>query len=185
MSKSDLKVARKYARALFDACQPSNYESVQAIISNIADAFLVQQVREAFQNPSVRQEQRLDWLKGIISESCPQEEKNVTNLFSILIENKRIGVLSDLAASFAELVSAYKKILCLEVTTSKQLSTSEHQVFGDKLKSNLPADLASQINFEWHINPDLIAGAQVKIGDKIIDGSVQASIGRIAQELKG
>ena len=150
----------------------------------IAEAFSQQSIREAFQNPSIKQEQRLSWLESIISDLCPTESKNVTNLFSVLIENKRISILSDLSESFADLVSAYKKILCLEVTSSSEMNSTEIKDFGDRLKGKLPASLASHLNFEWHVNPALIAGLQVKIGDKIIDGSLQASINRIAQELK-
>jgi F-type H+-transporting ATPase subunit delta len=184
MSKTDSKVAKRYARALFESCQPQNFDSVQAALFSLSEAVTEHSVREAFINPSLNQQQKIDWLQAAIKELCPSEEKSLSNLMAAVIDNGRIVMLPELAQHFAFYVSSYKKLLKLEVTSAKELSEQELKQISDEIKARLPKDIAPEVSFDWKTDQSLIAGLKVKVGDKIVDGSVQSAISNIAKQIK-
>jgi len=85
---------------------------------------------------------------------------------------------------FAQLLANYKKLLELEVTSAKDLSETERQELSQKIKSKMPADLADGISFDWKFDAEILGGLQVRVGDKLLDGSVSGAINKIARQLR-
>jgi F-type H+-transporting ATPase subunit delta len=185
MSKSDAKVAKRYAKALFESCSPKNYESVSSALQELSVALSDNALRNALLNPSLSPQQRSQWLTDLLSASCPEEASSLSNLFAVVIQNRRVDSVAALSAFFAELLAHYKKLLELEVTSAKELTQIEKDDLSQKVKGKLPGDIAQGVSFDWKTEADLLGGLQVRIGDKLLDGSVSGAINKIARQLRG
>ena len=80
---------------------------------------------------------------------------------------------------FADLLFEYRKKLLVEVSTAEKLSDKNLASLKDLLEKKY--DQAIQI--ETVIDPSLIAGLKVKVGDHIIDGSVRSKLDRLSYQL--
>ena len=127
MSKSEVKVAKKYARALFESCSPQNYEVVSSALQELSLSLSEPTLRNALVNPSLSPQQRSKWLADLFVSICPAEASSLSNLFAVMIQNRRIDSLPALSEFFTQLLANYKKLLELEVTSAKELSPSERE----------------------------------------------------------
>lgn len=184
MSKSEVKVAKKYAKALFESCSPRNYEAVNSVLQQLTLALADHAIKDALINPSVSPEQRSKWLSDICVAAIPDEAKTLSNLFTVMIQNRRMDSLPALSEFFAQLLANYKKLLELEVISAKELSQSERDDLSVKFKGKLPPDIAEGLSFDWKTEGDLLGGLQVRVGDKLLDGSVSGAIEKIARQLR-
>lgn len=184
MSKSEVKVAKKYAKALFESCAPRNFDVVNSVLQELKAALSDPALNAALNNPSLAPQQRSQWLSEILTVACPEEASVLSNLFSVMIENRRIDCLPSLAELFSQLVANYKKLLELEVTSAKELSQQEKDDLCARFKGKLPPDIAEGLNFDWKTETDLLGGMQVRVGDKVLDGSVLGAVTRIARQLR-
>lgn len=184
MAKAETKVAKRYARALFETCAASNYESVSAALTQLSSSLEDPAIRSALLNPSLSSQQRSAWITDLATSLCPDESKALGNLFSLLIQNRRVDSIPALSEFFAQLLANYKKLLELEVTSAKDLSDSEKQELSQKIKSKMPAELADGVSFDWKFDAEILGGLQVRVGDKLLDGSVSGAINKIARQLR-
>jgi ATP synthase F1 delta subunit len=66
------------------------------------------------------------------------------------------------------------------VTTTVELTKEERQKLETKLRSQYGADLA----FEYRIDPSILGGVVVRIGDIVIDGSVSGKLAVLKQKME-
>lgn len=190
MSKAEVKVARRYAKALFDSCNASQFDALSSALFAVAETTKQQDVKAALLNPSVKQSVRIDCLKEVAgcifaSESESAERTYLGNMFATLVENRRIDLLPELAEYFFGLVVSFKKLMQLEVTTAQTLKQQDFDLITSQIKEKMPAEFAAHLSIDWKTEKDLIGGMQVRVGDRLLDGSISGALNRIARELKG
>ena len=101
------------------------------------------------------------------------------NFIELLVENDRLLLLPDIATQFVVLRNRHDGTAQAEITSAfelsdaqvKELVTALEHKFGLKLKPSVTVD------------PSLIGGVRVAVGDQVLDTSVQAQLARMRDTL--
>lgn len=171
-------IARPYAEALFAAARDdqAGLASWSALVSELAQVASLGDVREALTDPRLNHQQRTELFVGLIKSPLSAKARNFIEL---LVNNNRILVLPQIAEQFellknelegtalAEIISAFP----LSDDQVQQLVTGLEKKFGLKLKPAVTVD------------PSLIGGVRVTVGDQVLDTSVQAQLSRMRDTL--
>lgn len=181
-SGREQRVAKRYARALFDVCSPTDLDRVEAQLKGLAKAWdLSNDFRESMNNPRVSESLRLQVI-GAVAESLGgwATEPLKRTLFT-LVTLRKGGVIPALSEIFAHFVSEYKKSLLLEVTLAQPASADELA----ELQRKLSASLGGEVKMSVKSDPTLIGGLTVRLGDSLLDRSVAGTLQRVAAQIVG
>jgi F-type H+-transporting ATPase subunit delta len=97
----------------------------------------------------------------------------VRNFFYTLLENGDIGLLDEVSAELERLSSSGPQVQTARITTAIALSDNEKEKFRQKLRQHH----GDNLDFVFSVNPSIIGGVIVQVGDKVMDGSVLARLG--------
>ena len=101
------------------------------------------------------------------------------NLLKVLIEKNRIFILPLLADHYREILNKKRNIVTANIITAVEIDDEVKNRVKDKLQ-NL---LNSTINIKSETDKNIIAGMVVKIGDKILDGSLKTKLETMKKQL--
>ncbi|ASS73853.1 hypothetical protein CIG75_01930 [Tumebacillus algifaecis] len=171
-------VAKRYAEALYSvASERSQADSVEQELAAILDVFHSHpELTNILEHPGIsidaKKKQVTELFKGRVSDL-------VLNFLNLLFDSRRQDVLDEVFATYVELANAVKGRIKGEVESAVPLSESELNT----LKTKLGAD-GQQVEFTTKVNPELIGGLRVRIGDRVFDYSVTSQLNRFRQTLK-
>lgn len=176
---SNQVVANRYADALFQLAKEKNQlESV----SN--DLQLVKQVAEStpqflqyVSHPKVTNEQKRTFIQQNFE---PNVTETTLNTLYLLIERKRIGSLLAMIDQFQKLAYEASGMAEAVVYSAKKLTDEEQQQIAATFAKKLHK---AKVVVKNIVNPDLIGGVRIRIGDYIYDGSIQAQLDSLKREL--
>ena len=161
-------IARPYAEALFRA-SGSDLGGTAAWLDELAAIAANVQLQQFAANPSVTAVQAFDVFAGVVKGQLPEAGKN---FLRAVIENSRIAVLPEIASQFRVLknVQGGSSDACvysafaLEGAALADLAVTLEKRFGKKL------------NLKVELDPELIGGVRVVVGDEVLDTSVKARL---------
>ena len=167
------ELSRKYATAVFSQAMDKWLGAVRAVNDRLAsDSALADTLKDSGRSFAERQ-QALD---KAIPESSDRE---IRNFFYTMLKDGNIALLPDVLADLDRMVRGGPQVQVAIVTTALNLSDEEKEQFRDKLKQKYGDDL----EFLFNVDPSLIGGAVVQVGDKIMDGSVATRLGAMKNVL--
>lgn len=108
-------------------------------------------------------------------------DDNAVNLVKLLNEYGRLAVLPEIAVAFEEQKAADEGTLEAEITAATKLSDVQ---IGTVVKQ-LEARFGKKINAEVKLDPAIIGGIKIVVGDTVIDSSVRGQLQEMAYALKG
>lgn len=173
------RLALRYARALMETAQAENaVEQVSDDIGHISDLFeqspeLYRLIERVARIPELL-EPVINALKSSVS-PC----ETTVRFMSLLAARKRLSILYDIAVVFTDLLLQKKGILQVTVTSSRKLQNDETKSIGNRLKSIIP----SPITIEWVVDPAILGGLRIQIGSEVYDGSLEARIQQLRNQL--
>lgn len=174
MAASAGKIAKRYARALFNSVQPAELESTREALRTFAATWTASaQLREVMANPAVPLGERVAVMKEVAK--AVKAGERLANFPELLVTKGRINALPQIAVAFSRMVDEVKKLVALEITSAFPMEEAERAEISAKVQK----DFGSLATISWHVNRDLIGGLTVKNGDKLLDGSIQGSLERV------
>ena len=173
------KLARVYAKALLDlAVEQNNLPTVREEIGHIKAVLEASpDLKRALGSPVVKDDQK----RAVFSSIFKDKLGELTLRFAdLLIRQGRGAQFKAIFQAFEEAFLRFKGIRAAVVTTAYELSAQEEQDIKEKL-----AQLSGQdIQLEKKIDPDLIGGMILRMGDRQYNGSVAAELKRLRREFK-
>ena len=103
------------------------------------------------------------------------------NFVKVLAENSRLSLLPVIAEQFETLKANAEGTLETTITSAQQLTQAQI----DDLVTGLKTKFNRAVNVQVLVDPELIGGAVIAIGDQVIDGSVKGRLQRMAFALQG
>ncbi|SFL62629.1 F0F1 ATP synthase subunit delta [Pelosinus propionicus] len=103
----------------------------------------------------------------------------VLNFLLLLVDKRRESILPAIISEYATLANKARNIVEAEVTTALPLGESQHTALANKLSQVT----GKTIVLKTQINQGIIGGMIVKIGDKLIDGSVVRQLATLKKAL--
>lgn len=127
-------------------------------------------LNEFIKDPSIKRKVKADAFKHISGSLNPA----TVNLLSLLAENGRLGKLQQVINTYKLIMSASRGEVVCEVITAKPLDADNKGKLESALKSFLKKGQTIQITTK--VDPSIIGGLIVSIGDKYVDMSVASKI---------
>jgi F-type H+-transporting ATPase subunit delta len=165
-------IARPYAEALYrSATAAGPGAAAQWLPALDALAGLVDQpaVTGALSNPRLNDENRLVLLTGLAGVALPAP---VTELLRLVLQNERLAALPQIVAQFHELKNGAEGIADCLIESAFPMSAEETAGLVAALRRKFPVQLKPEVR----INPELIGGVRVTVGDRVLDSSVRARL---------
>jgi F-type H+-transporting ATPase subunit delta len=161
-------IARPYAEALFKASK-SDLAGAQQWLDAIAQVAANPQLQQFANNPQTKAAQVFDVLTQVSKANLSEQGKNFVNT---VIDNGRVNALPEIAAQFRALKNA-------QSGTSDAVVYSAFAIDGAALaevSTLLEKRFARKLNVSVQIEPELIGGIRVVVGDEVLDTSVKARL---------
>lgn len=170
-------VARPYAEALFAMAREDDaLTQWSELLASMAEVMALDEVREALDNPTLSHDQRYELFIGLLEAKLPEKAQNFAQL---LIHNGRLLLLPAIARQFDLLRHELEGSALAEITSAYELS--EDQV--NDLIAALQKKFGLKLEAEVTVDADLIGGVRVKVGDQVLDTSVQAQLAHMREKL--
>ena len=174
----DRKVATRYAEALMMTAKAEGVldgvaESFAAVLAAVKDNA---ELRIFMDSPQVRTEEKKELIEKVFGD---QVEPVLLGFFMLLLDKNRIENTRDIGEVFAELVEADKGVQHASVVTAVPLPTD----LADRLRGVLAGYTGKTIVLDKKVDPDVIGGVYVQLGDKVLDGTVRTNLDLLAKDL--
>jgi F-type H+-transporting ATPase subunit delta len=162
-------IARPYAEALFQVAVQGDLKQVSAQLGTVASVAADPQVRQFADNPKISAEQVFEVLtaaaKTVLSSS-------VQNLLRAVIENGRLAALPEVAVQFQALVNARSGVSDATVYSAFPIDAGQLATVVESLEKRF----GRKLNASVQVEPELIGGIRVVVGDEVLDTSVKARL---------
>lgn len=173
----NLTLARPYAEAAFELARDRNaLESWEQALARLAAVASDERMRDLFSNPKISPEQ-LTQLFVDVAGGLSDEQKNFVRT---LVDNERLVVLPEIHELFTELKNRHEGVKHAHITSAFPLD--------DATLKQLVADLAPRFKGKLEttvsVDPELIGGVRIAVGDEVIDASVRGKLATMAAALK-
>lgn len=170
-------IARPYALAAFEFARDSKQLPLWKSFLDAA-SFAVDHdvVRKFLANPEVTSARLLALFEEVLQPILHQEQQNFLRL---LAQNKRFALLPEITAHFNDYYATYEKISTVRVVTAIEANAQ----FKEKLNEVLTKRLQHHASLRFEVDPSIIAGAVIHIGDRVIDGSVSGKLSRLLKSM--
>ena len=161
-------IARPYAEALFKV-GGVDHAALAGEVQALADVAGNAQLRQFADNPKVESKQVFDLITSVVKTPVSDAAKN---LLHTVIDNGRLAALPEIATQFHALVNASSGVSDAVIYSAFPI---EPALLADVIES-LEARFKRRLNASVVIEPELIGGIRVVVGDEVLDTSVKARL---------
>jgi F-type H+-transporting ATPase subunit delta len=162
-------IARPYAAALFQASTAADGAQLVAQLDTLAGIARDPGLRQFAADPRVSDEQVFGVVTGIAGTDLSPK---LRNLLSTVIDNGRLSVLPEIASQFRMLVNDRGGIADAQVVSAFPLDANQQAGLAKVLEKRFGRQLKVAVT----VDPTLIGGVRVTVGDEVLDTSVVARL---------
>ncbi len=171
-------VGKRYARALFEVTRErGSIDKVESELKSVVDA--IDQNAELTQilaHPQIAAEAKKQLVADLFQAHVAAE---TLNFLQVLIDNNRDSDLAGIVSEYVQLANEERGIADAVVTTAKALNEEEKaqlvETFGKLLNKTLRVQTV--------VDPAILGGVVVRIGDRLYDGSIKSKLEHFAHQL--
>lgn len=168
-------LARPYAKAVFELAREGGQlqqwsQTLRTLTGAVSDAA----VSALLTDPRLS---RHDVARVLITALGDRLDGRGRNLVQLLAEYGRLGALPAIAEEYEALRAAAEQRVEVEITTAATVAEVQQQALAGAVRKRL----AREVQVEWKTDPALIAGAVIRAGDLVIDGSVAGELAQLRQ----
>jgi F-type H+-transporting ATPase subunit delta len=171
-------IARPYAEAVFQLAKAKGELSAWSDMLQLAAAVASdQRIRALIGDPKFLPRR----LGELILEICGGKlDDEGRNFILLLAENGRVEILPEVSELFEELRARYEGVLDANIISAFAMSEAQLK----DLVNDLEARFKKKIEPRVSIDPELIGGVKVEMGDKVLDVSIRGKLEAMAVALK-
>ncbi|MBS0553047.1 MAG: F0F1 ATP synthase subunit delta, partial [Proteobacteria bacterium] len=169
--------ARPYADAAFELARGAGAlgpwsDALDRLASVAADS----NMRACINDPKLSADQLVKLVLDVAGTLSADQQ----NFVRVLVDNERLQVLPEIRDLFVALKNEHEGVLEADIASAFPLDDATLA----SLKSDLEARFKAKLNVQVHIDPALIGGVRIAVGDEVIDASVRGKLANMAAALK-
>lgn len=167
------ELSRKYAVAVFSLALESWLNPLNVVQSELANnPTLAATLQDKDRSFGERQ--------NVLDKLIPgNSSQSVRNFLYTLLRDGDIGLLGEVMRELQRMVRGGPQVKVARVITAVALSEQEKEAFHQKLA----AQYGESLEFDFGVDPAILGGAIVQVGDKVIDGSVATRLAAMSNAL--
>ncbi|MEM1118601.1 MAG: ATP synthase F1 subunit delta [Bacteroidota bacterium] len=171
-------VARRYAQALTEEAQSAgSLDTVDADVALVAETLEgSRELRQALTSPVVPQAKKQAVLKRLFES---QVSDLALRFLDLLVTKQRDEQIPDILDAYRQLRDERDGVVEADVRTAKPLDADE----ADRLKSALEARAGKTVRMRIAVDPSLVGGLVVRLGDVVYDQSVKHQLDLLRGQL--
>jgi F-type H+-transporting ATPase subunit delta len=171
-------IARPYAEAIFRlAKEQGKLAAWSESLAKLAAFAIDAAVAACIGNPSLTARQKSDLVISLLGGTVDAE---VANFVGVLAENERLAALPEIATFFEALKDREEGIKDAIVYSAFSMDDAQRQ----KLVAELETHFKTKLSAEIRLDPELIGGVKVVVGDQVLDASVRGKLSAMATALR-
>jgi F-type H+-transporting ATPase subunit delta len=169
--------ANRYARAIFElASEEGKVDDWARQLSIIRVVLADPGARAVIDNPSVAAETRM---KAVEQLDLPGIGPQGMNLMRMLVASGRVGRIDEVATQFEILADDAAGRVRATVTTAIPLSETDRE----SLARDLSTQLGKDVRLESRVDPAILGGLVLQVGDRLTDASVAARLDQLRRQV--
>lgn len=174
-------IARRYARAVFEISREAGQiDELGRELQLLADVYReVPELPALLANPVYTRAERKG-IAGSIAEDRMGLSPTMTNLLMILIDNGRVTAVPEIANCYQNMADEAAGRVRVVVTSAIPVSEGDRK----RLAQGLSRVTGKQVTVKIEIDASLIGGLSAQVGSLVLDGSIRAQLGALAEQLK-
>ncbi|HUJ01547.1 MAG TPA: F0F1 ATP synthase subunit delta [Usitatibacter sp.] len=170
-------VARPYAEAAFQAAlDKGSLAKVGEGVAILAAIAADERVRSVLSDPRVTARQKKDLFASIAGERLDEVARN---LVGVLVDNRREELIGAIAQEFEELQREHDRVVKARITSAQPLDDAQRR----DIVAALERRYGKKVEAELDVDPELLGGARVQVGDQVIHASVRDALAQMAAAL--
>ena len=170
-------IARNYAEALFDLAgrsrQPERYaELIDAVAAAVQT---IPRVQAVLMSPRVPKAEKARFLGAALKDA----PRDFVLWLQALVKRGRQGILREVAAEYLVLVDQQLN----RVRASVTLAREPDEKLKRTIEENLGRQLDKKVIAAYLVDPEILGGAIIRVGDRVLDGSVRRRMTKLRRQL--
>jgi len=173
-----LSSAKRYAQAVFAIAQEKDQVDVwNAELRAMEDTLKNDELRSALSQAAVPMSAKAN----IVREAFEGVSKLGQNLVCLLVERRRLGLLPEIRVQYSRLLDEYHGREHVQLVSAVPLDGGAQEAASRLLRGIVNKEVV----LDTRVDPDILGGLVVRVGDKLIDGSVKGRLRDLGRELSG
>ncbi|MDD4802739.1 MAG: F0F1 ATP synthase subunit delta [Syntrophomonas sp.] len=172
-------VARRYAEAIFSiAHEADKIDDYQVELGKIVQSIgEIDGLQEYFEHPLVPPKEKKEIAKQLFS---AEVSPIILNFLLLVLDKKRQTYLELIYKEYEEMADEYHGIKKAEVISAMPVSDAEVKALAETLSRSM----GKTIQLKLTIDPVLLGGVKIRMGDKIVDASIAKKLEMLKKNLK-
>ncbi|MCI0527495.1 MAG: ATP synthase F1 subunit delta [Nitrospira sp.] len=190
-------VAKRYAKALFQIIQPGPLPPRPTLALAEPEARLqeelertlktLRQTGQAFKehddfrhvmlNPGFDRQIKIRVLQAFLEKI--QASGPAVKFLEYLIRKNRFRYLEEISRAFSVLIAEFLGIITVPISTAREPSREEQEA----LRQCLESATGQKVQVQWLVNPSLIGGMVIRVGEAVVDGSILGQLQAVRKKL--
>jgi len=173
----NVTIARPYADAAFGLARGEGaLASWLGFLDRLVAITANAEMQACVSNPNLPTDQIVGLLWDVVGELTGEQR----NFIRVLVDNERLHVLPEIRNLFVVLKNEHEGVLEARIASAFPLNDATLA----SLKADLETRFKARIDAAVTIDPELIGGVRIAIGDEVIDASVRGKLASMAAALK-
>lgn len=175
-------IPRRYAKALLKfAVEKHEDARLYDLMRNLICSFEEHpSLNATVANPFIAADEKRQLL--VTAAGATEKDEVYLDFLKLLKQNNRLPLARQIALAFADDYRKANNIYRVEVTSAAPMGKEEE----DRLKHMIESHLGgARMEYEMHVNPDLIGGFSINIGSEQLDASVRNGLKQLGLKLLG
>ena len=170
-------LARPYAKAVFaSALDAAIVDETKEELKTMALASLTPEVQGMIEDPTMSKD---DILKSLMVLFDGSISKISQSLLNVLAENNRLNLLEAIFEIYQEIAAKHKEQKAVEVFVATEPSEDTTET----IKTRLVSTYGKGTNIEFKIDPNIMGGLSIKVGDETLDLSIRGKVKKLINQL--
>ena len=164
------QVGRRYSKAIFDIAEEKNQvKEIYELLNSVMVLYRTdKEFKNFIRNPLISNEEK----KLVLNEIFGKDNRDNLNILLYILDKGRINCIKYIVAEYLKIYYRKNRILDVRATFTKELTEEQKKKLIDKLSQKT----GKEINLEIKIDKNILGGGVIRIGDKIIDGSIRREL---------
>jgi F-type H+-transporting ATPase subunit delta len=174
---ADLQAAKRYAQAAFGIARDAGTIATwRGQLNDVASVLSESGLAPVLADSRVPVDQRTGMVERVLD-----VDPMVLNLARLLVAKGRSGEARAVAEAFGRMADDHEGIAHAQVTTAVELAPAQLEAIAQQIG----AAVGKQVRATGSVDPGIVGGIVVRVGDKLVDGSVRTRLKQLRRELEG